>query len=95
VTRSAQTSLGGTQDRCVSTGYGFDVDPAALGHEVTAFITFEIRQADGARPSQVPGRDPEGPGGAYCPRHRRRPPGPVTDTSRSTAPCLGTSPLLP
>ena len=27
------------------TGYGPDVDPAALGYEVTAFITLEIRQA--------------------------------------------------
>ena len=27
------------------TRYGPDVDPAALGYEVTAFITLEIRQA--------------------------------------------------
>jgi hypothetical protein len=29
----------------VITGYGPDVDPAALGYEVTAFIALEIRQA--------------------------------------------------
>ena len=33
------------QDRGVITGYGPDVDPAAFGYEVTAFITLEIRQA--------------------------------------------------
>ena len=32
------------------TGYGPDVDPAALGYEVTAFITLEIRQAGGDDP---------------------------------------------
>jgi len=32
------------------TGYGPDVDPAALGYEVTAFITLEIRQAGGHDP---------------------------------------------
>jgi DNA-binding Lrp family transcriptional regulator len=34
----------------VITGYGPDVDPAALGYEVTAFITLEIRQAGGDDP---------------------------------------------
>jgi DNA-binding Lrp family transcriptional regulator len=38
------------QDRGVITGYGPDVDPAALGYEVTAFITLEIRQAGGHDP---------------------------------------------
>ena len=33
------------QERGVITGYGPEVDPAALGYEVTAFITLEIRQA--------------------------------------------------
>ena len=32
------------------TGYGPEVDPAALGYEVTAFITLEIRQAGGDDP---------------------------------------------
>jgi DNA-binding Lrp family transcriptional regulator len=38
------------QDRGVITGYGPEVDPAALGYEVTAFITLEIRQAGGHDP---------------------------------------------
>ena len=29
------------------TGYGPDIDPAALGHAVTAFVTLELRQAGG------------------------------------------------
>ena len=32
------------------TGYGPDIDPAALGHGVTAFVTLEIRQAGGHDP---------------------------------------------
>src|ERR1700761_5383603 len=32
------------------TGYGPDVDPVALGHTVTAFVTLEIRQAGGHDP---------------------------------------------
>jgi DNA-binding Lrp family transcriptional regulator len=38
------------QDRGVLAGYGPDVDPAALGYEVTAFITLEFRQAGGHDP---------------------------------------------
>ena len=34
----------------VITGYGPDVDPVALGHGVTAFVTLEIRQAGGHDP---------------------------------------------
>jgi DNA-binding Lrp family transcriptional regulator len=34
----------------VVTGYGPDVDPAALDHAVTAFVTLEIRQAGGHDP---------------------------------------------
>jgi len=34
----------------VITGYGPDVDPVALGYEVTAFVTLEIRQAGGHDP---------------------------------------------
>ncbi len=38
------------RDRGVITGYGPEVDPVALGYEVTAFITLEIRQAGGHDP---------------------------------------------
>jgi DNA-binding Lrp family transcriptional regulator len=34
----------------VVTGWGPDVDPAALGHPVTAFVTLEIRQLGGHDP---------------------------------------------
>jgi DNA-binding Lrp family transcriptional regulator len=36
--------------RGVITGYGPDVEPAALGYGVTAFVTLEIRQAGGHDP---------------------------------------------
>ena len=42
---TVQARLERMQDRGVITGYGPEVDPAALGYEVTAFITLEIRQA--------------------------------------------------
>src|ERR1035441_4440053 len=42
------------QARGVITGYGPEIDPAALGHAVTAFVTLEIRQAGGH--DQVAGR---------------------------------------
>ena len=45
-----QARLDRLQQRGVITGYGPDVDPAALGYEVTAFITLEIRQAGGHDP---------------------------------------------
>jgi DNA-binding Lrp family transcriptional regulator len=35
--------------RGVIRGFGPDVDPAALGYEVTAFVTLEIRQGSGHR----------------------------------------------
>lgn len=38
------------QARGVITGYGPDIDPAALGYTVTAFVTLEIRQAGGHDP---------------------------------------------
>jgi DNA-binding Lrp family transcriptional regulator len=47
---TVQARLDRLQDRDVITGYGPDVDPAALGYEVTAFITLEIRQAGGHDP---------------------------------------------
>ena len=34
----------------VITGFGPDIDPAALGFDVTAFVTLEIRQAGGHDP---------------------------------------------
>jgi DNA-binding Lrp family transcriptional regulator len=45
-----QARLDRLADRGVITGYGPEVDPAALGYEVTAFITLEIRQAGGHDP---------------------------------------------
>jgi DNA-binding Lrp family transcriptional regulator len=42
---TVQARLERLRERGVITGYGPDVDPAALGYEVTAFITLEIRQA--------------------------------------------------
>jgi DNA-binding Lrp family transcriptional regulator len=47
---TVQARLDRLQDRGVITGYGPDVDPAALGYEVTAFITLEIRQVGGHDP---------------------------------------------
>jgi len=45
-----QARLDRMHERGVITGYGPDVDPAALGYEVTAFITLEIRQVGGHDP---------------------------------------------
>ena len=47
---TVQARLDRLRDRGVIRGYGPDVDPAALGYEVTAFITLEIRQAGGHDP---------------------------------------------
>lgn len=47
---TVQARLDRMRDRGVITGYGPDVDPAALGYAVTAFITLEIRQAGGHDP---------------------------------------------
>jgi DNA-binding Lrp family transcriptional regulator len=47
---TVQARLDRMRDRGVITGYGPDVDPVALGYEVTAFITLEIRQAGGHDP---------------------------------------------
>jgi DNA-binding Lrp family transcriptional regulator len=44
---TVQARLDRLQVRGVITGYGPDVDPAALDHGVTAFVTLEIRQAGG------------------------------------------------
>jgi len=47
---TVQARMDRMQERGVITGYGPEVDPAALGYEVTAFITLEIRQAGGHDP---------------------------------------------
>jgi DNA-binding Lrp family transcriptional regulator len=47
---TVQARLDRMGDRGVITGYGPEVDPVALGYEVTAFITLEIRQAGGHDP---------------------------------------------
>jgi DNA-binding Lrp family transcriptional regulator len=47
---TVQARLDRLQARGVITGYGPDVDPAALGYAVTAFVTLEIRQAGGHDP---------------------------------------------
>ena len=47
---TVQARLERMAERGVITGYGPEVDPAALGYEVTAFITLEIRQAGGHDP---------------------------------------------
>ena len=47
---TVQARLERLHERGVIIGYGPDVDPAALGYEVTAFITLEIRQAGGHDP---------------------------------------------
>ena len=44
---TVQARLDRLQGRGVITGYGPDIDPAALGHAVTAFVTLELRQAGG------------------------------------------------
>ena len=47
---TVQARLDRLQARGVVTGYGPDIDPAALDHAVTAFVTLEIRQAGGHDP---------------------------------------------
>jgi DNA-binding Lrp family transcriptional regulator len=47
---TVQARLDRLQQRGVVTGYGPDIDPVALGHGVTAFVTLEIRQASGHDP---------------------------------------------
>jgi DNA-binding Lrp family transcriptional regulator len=50
---TVQARLDRLQSRGVITGYGPDVDPAALGFGVTAFVTLEIRQVGGHDPVTV------------------------------------------
>ena len=47
---TVQARLDRLHARGVVTGYGPDVDPVALGHRVTGFVTVEIRQAGGHDP---------------------------------------------
>jgi DNA-binding Lrp family transcriptional regulator len=47
---TVQARMDRMQECGLITGYGPEVDPAALGYEVTAFITLEIRQAGGHDP---------------------------------------------
>jgi len=44
---TAAARLDRLQARGVITGYGPDIDPAAIGYGVTGFVTLEIRQAGG------------------------------------------------
>ena len=56
---TVQARLDRMGERGVITGYGPEVDPAALGYEVTAFITLEIRQPAATTRRGTAGRDPE------------------------------------
>jgi DNA-binding Lrp family transcriptional regulator len=47
---TVQARLDRLRSRGIITGYGPQVDPAALGYRVTAFVTLEIRQAGGHDP---------------------------------------------
>ena len=47
---TVQARLDRMQARGVITGFGPDIDPAALGFGVTGFVTLEIRQAGGHDP---------------------------------------------
>jgi DNA-binding Lrp family transcriptional regulator len=47
---TVQARLDRLQARGVVRGYGPDIDPGALGHGVTAFVTLEIRQVGGHDP---------------------------------------------
>ena len=44
---TVQARIDRLQSRGVVTGFGPDIDPAALGYQVMAFVTLEIRQAGG------------------------------------------------
>jgi len=44
---TVQARLDRMQQRGVITGYGPDIDPAAIGYAVTAFVTLELAQAGG------------------------------------------------
>jgi DNA-binding Lrp family transcriptional regulator len=44
---TVQARLDRMQERGVITGFGPEIDPAAIGHAVTAFVTVELRQSGG------------------------------------------------
>lgn len=44
---TVQARIDQMQARGVITGFGPDIDPAALGHAVTAFVTVELMQSGG------------------------------------------------
>jgi DNA-binding Lrp family transcriptional regulator len=44
---TVQARIDRMQARGIITGFGPDIDPAALGHAVTAFVTVELMQAGG------------------------------------------------
>ncbi|MBG0815003.1 Lrp/AsnC family transcriptional regulator [Planomonospora sp. ID82291] len=50
---TVQARLDRLTARGVITGFGPDVDPAALGYDVTAFVTLQIRQVSGHDPVAV------------------------------------------
>ncbi|HEX2498989.1 MAG: Lrp/AsnC family transcriptional regulator [Actinomycetes bacterium] len=57
---TVQARLDRLQSRGIITGFGPEVDPAALGYGVTALVTIEIRQAGGHDPvSEHLGQIPE------------------------------------
>ena len=47
---TVQARLDRLAARAVITGFGPDVDPSALGYDVTAFVTLQIRQISGHEP---------------------------------------------
>ena len=47
---TVQARLDRLWERGIITGYGPDVEPAAVGYGVTAFVTLEIRQVGGHEP---------------------------------------------
>ncbi|MBP2707159.1 Lrp/AsnC family transcriptional regulator [Microbispora sp. RL4-1S] len=47
---TVQARLDRLAARGVITGYGPDIDPSALGYDVTAFVTLQIRQVGGHVP---------------------------------------------
>jgi DNA-binding Lrp family transcriptional regulator len=50
---TVQARLDRMRERGVIRGFGPEIDPAALGYQVTAFVTLEIRQAGGHDPVAV------------------------------------------
>src|SRR5258708_36309772 len=85
---TVQARLDRLHTRGVITGYGPDIDPAALGYSVMAFVTLEISQIGGhdpvaprlgAAPPELPEPPPTPARGHLCrgggPSHTPPPPG--------------------